>query len=80
MITQKPISARLDYNVMDALDKEVHISGHKRNRILHDALVMYIHWVDMCRRISMGSAPNLEINDYYQRYKNVSYDYFRLYM
>lgn len=79
MITQQAISARLDYDVLKALDKEAFVSSHKRNRIIHDALVMYIQWVDMCRRIDTGSAPNIEINDYYKTFRRVAKNYDKLY-
>lgn len=72
MITQQAISARIDYDVLKALDQEAFVSCHKRNRIIHDSLIMYIQWADMCRRIDAGSAPNIEINDYYQSFRRVA--------
>lgn len=78
MVTQKAISVRIDYGVLKSIEQEVSASSHNRNRIIHDALVMYLQWADMCRRINSGSSPNLEINDFYQSYKDVTKRYFRL--
>lgn len=78
MVTQKAISVRIDYSVLEAIDKEQETSCHKRNRIIHDALIMYLEWVDMCRRINCGSSANLEINNYYQSYRDVLKRYSRL--
>lgn len=80
MVTQKAISIRLDYGVLKAINQEQMISCHNRNRIIHDALIMYLQWADMCRRIDCGSSPNLEINNYYQSYRDVAKRYSRLYI
>ena len=74
MINQKAISCKIDYCVYDALTQEAHVSGRKANRIIIDAIVMYVRWADMCRRIQCGSAPNIEINEFYQTYKTIMYD------
>lgn len=68
------MSLKVDNCVYDALKKEAHVSGRKTNRIIIDAIVMYVRWADMCRRIQCGSAPNLEINEYYQTYKTIMHD------
>lgn len=78
MVTQKAISVRIDYGVLKAIEKEHYTSGHNRNRIIHDALILYLQWADMCRRINCGSSPNLEINDYFQRFRDVTNRYRRL--
>ncbi len=80
MITQKPISVRIDYGVLEAIEKEQEISCHNRNRIIHDALIMYLQWRDMCRRINCGSSPNIEMNIYYQEYKDVASRYCKLHI
>lgn len=74
MITQKAMSLKVDNCVYDALKEEAHVSGRKTNRIIIDAIVMYVRWADMCRRIQCGSAPNIEINEYYQTHKTIMYD------
>lgn len=80
MVTQKAISVRIYYDVLNTLELEQKASCHKRNRIINDALVMYLEWVDMCRRINCGSSPNIEINNYYQSYRDVLEKYCRLYI
>lgn len=80
MVTQKAISVRIDYGILKALEQEQMASCHNRNRIIHDALVMYLEWVDMCRRINCGSSPNIEINNYYQSYRDASVKYCRLHI
>ncbi len=66
MTNQKPMSCKIDNWAYESLKEEAHISGHKANRIINNAIVLYVQWVDMCRRIKCGSAPNLEINEFYQ--------------
>lgn len=75
MITQIPIGCKLDADILAALKAEASASGKKANRIINDAIVMYLHWVDMCRRINCGSAPNIDINAFYQEHK-VIYKYY----
>lgn len=69
MITQKSISCKLDNYTYESLKEESHVSGRKVNRIINNAIILYIRWVDMCRRIQCGSAPNLEINEFYQMHR-----------
>lgn len=78
MITQQAIGCKLDIDVLDALKVEASESGHKVNRIINDALIMYLDWVDICHNIQSGSAPNIEINIYYNKYKNVQKNYYKL--
>lgn len=69
MITQTAIGCKLDCDILEDLKTEAAISGKKCNRIINDAIVIYIHWADMCRRIGCGSAPNIEINAFYQEHR-----------
>lgn len=69
MITQKAICCKIDYGILEELKTEAAISGQKCNHIINDAIVIYIHWADMCRRIGCGSSPNIEINAFYQEHK-----------
>lgn len=78
MITQQAIGCKIDCDILAALKAEAAASGKKSNRIINDAIVIYIHWVDMCRRIQCGSAPNLEINGYYQDHKDVLRMYYNI--
>lgn len=78
MITQTAIGCKLDCDVLDAVRTEAALSGHKVNRIINDALVMYLHWVNACRQIQRGSSPNIEFNVYYTLYKDVYQQYYKL--
>jgi hypothetical protein len=69
MITQQAIGCKLDCDILAALKAEAAASGRKSNRIINDAITLYVNWVDMCRRIGCGSAPNLEINSFYQEHR-----------
>ena len=69
MITQTAIGCKIDCDILEELKTEAAISGKKCNRIINDAIVIYIRWVDMCRRLECGSAPNIEINAFYQEHK-----------
>lgn len=71
MITQHAIGCKLDTDVLEALRIEAAMSGHKVNRIINDALVMYLHWANSCRQIQRGTSPNMELNVYYTLYKDV---------
>lgn len=42
MITQKAISAKIEYGVLEELDRESFTSGKKKNRIINDAIRMYV--------------------------------------
>lgn len=78
MITQTAIGCKLDCDILAALKAEASASGRKSNRIINDALVLYIHWADMCRRIQCNSAPNIEINAFYQEHRNAYKNYYKL--
>lgn len=48
---QTAISAKIDNNVMDMVDKECNASGVKRNRLLNLALKWYLEELDNARRM-----------------------------
>lgn len=80
MITQTAIGCKLDCDILAALKAEAAASGKKTNRIINDAIVMYIHWADMCRHIQRSSAPNIEVNMYYQEHRDAYKSYYRLHL
>ena len=53
MVNQKPISARLDYDVLRIVDQEAFITGIPRNRLINDALKFYAAALDANRRFRM---------------------------
>lgn len=52
-VNQKPISVRLDYDVLLMADQEAYMSGIPRNRIINDALKLYVAVADARRRHGM---------------------------
>ncbi len=57
MVTQKPISLKLNYSTLEELDLECYVSGRKRNAVINDAIKMYIAIKDLAR------APFLPTGD-----------------
>lgn len=49
MITQKAISAKIEHGVLEELERESFASGKKKNRIINDAIRMYIEIQDLKR-------------------------------
>ena len=52
-VNQQPISARLDYDVLHIVDQEVYATGIPRNRIINDAIKLYVAVADARRRHGM---------------------------
>lgn len=72
MINQKAISAKLDYYVLDMIDKEARVSWKSRNRIINDAIRQYCESQDLQRTIrahGRGSeAARTAAANYLKRY------------
>lgn len=49
MVTQKPISAKIDLSTLEELDLECYICGRARNRVINDAIKFYIAVKDLAR-------------------------------
>lgn len=49
-VNQKPISVRLDYDVLHIADQEAFVTGTPRNRIINNALKLYSAVADARRR------------------------------
>lgn len=63
MITQKAISAKLDYAIADMLDQEAFVSGVSKNRILNKAIMHYIEHLDTQRRVRYGHGTASDAAD-----------------
>lgn len=50
MVTQKPISLKIDTELLQELDEEVRLGWRKRNCIINQAIRLYLSLQD-CRRI-----------------------------
>lgn len=53
MITQKPISLKIDTTILEGLDKEVALGWKKRNALINEAIRTYLILADGRRRIRM---------------------------
>lgn len=49
MVSQKLMSLKIDPWVLHELEKEVAASGKKRNRIINDAIALYVKYQDARR-------------------------------
>lgn len=48
-VTQKPISAKINYTTLEELDLECFVSGRARNAVINDAIKFYIEMKDLAR-------------------------------
>ncbi len=51
MVTQKAICLKLDVDTLEQLDKEVSLGWKSRNRIINDAVSLYLELQDHKRRV-----------------------------
>lgn len=51
MVTQKPISLKIDTDLLEQLDEEVRLGWRKRNTIINQAIALYLEVQDMNRRV-----------------------------
>lgn len=56
MITQKPISLKIDAKILEDLDKEVALGWRKRNNLINQAIAMYLRVMDTRRRIRFAGS------------------------
>ena len=48
-VTQKPISAKINFTTLEELDLECYVSGRARNAVINDAIKFYIEIKDLAR-------------------------------
>lgn len=53
MITQKPISLKVDMKLLEDLDAEVSLGYEKRNKHINEAIRLYLCYIDTRRRMRM---------------------------
>lgn len=72
MINQKAISAKLDYDALEMIDKEARVSCKSRNRIINDAICLYCASQDLRRTLvahGIGSrVTRIEVAKYLKQY------------
>lgn len=71
MVNQKPISVKMEYDILEALDLECQTGWMKRNRHINEAVRFYLDYKDTVRRIrlfSSSNAKNKELEDFEKRW------------
>lgn len=59
MVNQKPISLKIEFDLLDELDKEVSLGWRKRNNHINEAIRLYLAYKDSRRRVySYGSVDD----------------------
>lgn len=56
MITQTPISLKIDSYLLEEIDREVSLGYKKRNRIINEAIRMYLDAKDTKRRWKLATS------------------------
>lgn len=51
MITQKPISLKIEFDLLQELDHEAACGWRKRNNLINEAVRFYLDYLDTRRRI-----------------------------
>lgn len=60
MITQKPISLKVDSQLLEELDKEVRLGWRKRNWHINQAIALYLEVQDLNRRLKCNTGAGLK--------------------
>lgn len=70
MVTQTPISAKINTFLLEKLDQECFIADRKRNKIIHQALNLYLDFVDTARanKILQGIDKDNEKVSFFDRW------------
>lgn len=71
MVTQKPISLKIDTTLLKDLDAEAALGLKKRNHLINEAIRLYLELKDERRRIRLyGSIDDrkVEVNDFLRQW------------
>ena len=60
MVTQKPISLKIDAAVLDELDQELSLGWIKRNKAINEAVRMWLDYKDTKRRVGCFKDPGIK--------------------
>lgn len=60
MVTQKPISLKIDTELLQELDKEARLGWRKRNCIINQAIALYLDVQDLNRRLNCYQDASLK--------------------
>lgn len=71
MITQKPISLKIDTTILEYLDKEVALGWKKRNALINEAIRTYLILIDGRRRIRMYGKVEDQVRELHDLIKKL---------
>lgn len=63
MVTQKPISLKIDTKLLQELDAEVALGWRKRNAIINKAIRLYLSLQDCRRMVSCIGNPDMKVDE-----------------
>lgn len=66
MVTQKPISLKIDTELLQDLDAEVALGWRKRNCIINQAIRLYLSLQDCRRRVRSIQNPDTKVDEAYR--------------
>lgn len=69
MITQKPISLKIDTSLLQELDKEVRLGWRKRNWHINQAISLYLEVQDLNRQLRCFPAQKQEAVERFLRHR-----------
>lgn len=65
MVTQKPISLKIDTELLQDLDEEVRLGWRKRNCIINQAIRLYLSLQDCRRNVKCMSNADAKVDEVY---------------
>lgn len=65
MVTQKPISLKIDTELLQELDEEARLGWRKRNCIINQAIALYLSLQDCRRRVKCIGDPDAKVDEVY---------------
>lgn len=65
MVTQKPISLKIDIDLLQDLDEEARLGWRKRNYIINKSIALYLSLQDCRRRIKCIGNSDVKVDEVY---------------
>lgn len=62
MVNQKPISVKMEYDILEALDAECSVGWMKRNRHINEAVRFYLELKDTQRRVKCRGSRKEQLD------------------
>lgn len=64
MVNQKAISLKIDYGILEDLDREASLGWRKRNSHINEAIRFYLEYRDTVRRIRSYGDPKDKMEEF----------------